>query len=112
MIHIKLFKIFCVKEVPIYSRETRNMLKSLIQEWEQALNGDQNPYLVNIVGTHWNTPEGCVSIVFENMNGGSMLNLLQSMGSIPEEILREIAQKVLLAIDYLHNKAKISHNGL
>jgi hypothetical protein len=76
MIHVKLFKIFCVKEVPIYSWETRNMLKSLISEWEQAMNGDSNPYLVNIVGTHWNTPEGCVSIVFENMNGGSLLNLL------------------------------------
>lgn len=87
MIHVKSLKIYCVKEVPINSRETRNMLKTVIQEWETALNGESNPYLVGIIGTHWNTPEGCVSIVFENMNGGSMLNLMQSVGSIPEDIL-------------------------
>ena len=52
------------------------MLKTVIQEWETALNGENNAHLVGIIGTHWNTPEGCVSIVFENMNGGSMLNLL------------------------------------
>jgi len=40
MIHMKTFKIYCVKEVPIYSRETRNMLKTLISEWESALNGE------------------------------------------------------------------------
>jgi len=91
MIHVKTSKIYCVKEVPINSWDTWNMLKSVIQEWETALNGEKNAHLVGIIGTHWNTPEGCVSIVFENMNGGSMLNLLQSVGSIPEDILREIA---------------------
>jgi hypothetical protein len=52
------------------------MLKKLIAEWEQATHGDVNPHMVSIVGTHWNTPEGCVSIVLESMNGGSLLNLL------------------------------------
>ena len=88
------------------------MLKKLIAEWEQATNGDINPHLVSIVGTHWNSPEGCVSIVLESMNGGSLLNLLQSVGAIPENILREITLKVLISIEYMHNKAKISHNGL
>lgn len=76
MLHVPSFKVYCVKEVPIYSWDTRNMLKKLIAEWEQATHGDVNPHMVSIVGTHWNTPEGCVSIVLESMNGGSLLNLL------------------------------------
>jgi len=40
MFHPKSLKFYCVKEVPICSRETRNMLKTLISEWEQAINGD------------------------------------------------------------------------
>lgn len=81
------------------------MLTKLIAEWEQATNGELNPHLVAIVGTHWNSPEGCVSIVQESMNGGSLLNLLQSVGAIPENILREVTHKVLTSIEYMHVKA-------
>ena len=48
----------------------------------------------------------------EYMNGGSLLNLLESVGALPEEILLEIALSVLNSLHFLHNKAKISHNGL
>jgi hypothetical protein len=63
------------------------MLKKVIAEWEQATNGEINEHLIGIMGTHWNSPEGCVSIVLEHMNGGSMLNILESAGAIPEDIL-------------------------
>jgi serine/threonine protein kinase len=48
----------------------------------------------------------------EYMNGGSLLNLLESVGALPENILMEITDSVLNCINFLHNKAKISHNGL
>ena len=34
MLHVPTFKVYCVKEVPIYSWDTWNMLKKLIAEWE------------------------------------------------------------------------------
>ena len=52
------------------------------------MNGESNPHLVSTLGTHWNTPEGCVSVVLEHMNGGSLLNILESVGAIPEDNLR------------------------
>lgn len=48
----------------------------------------------------------------EYTNGGSLLNLLESVGALPENILLEITQSVLHSLNFMHNKAKISHNGL
>ena len=48
------------------------MVKELISEWEEAIGVNTNDHLVKIEATHWNIPEGCVSIVFEHMNGGSL----------------------------------------
>ena len=46
------------------------------------------------------------------MNGGSLLNLLESVGALPESILLEIARVIADTINFLHNEAKMSHNGL
>lgn len=48
----------------------------------------------------------------EYLNGGSLLNLLESVGALPENILLEITHSVLHSLNFMHNKAKISHNGL
>lgn len=103
MMHVPSLKIYCVKEVPINSRENRNSLKKTIQNWEEAIEKEpSNGHLIGIKGVHWNTPEGCVSLVFDYMNGGSLLNMLQSSGAMPEEILRQIAKQVLQGLEFLH----------
>lgn len=48
----------------------------------------------------------------EYLNGGSLLNLLESVGALPESILLEITHSLLHSLNFMHNKAKISHNGL
>ena len=35
MLHAPSLKIFCIKEVPISNRETRQMLKDWTSKWEQ-----------------------------------------------------------------------------
>lgn len=91
MIHVPSYTVHCVKEMPINSREDRNLLKKVISEWENA-NSEENSLLVEIFGTHWNSPEGHVSLIFEHLNGGSLHNLLESIGAIPEDILRDITK--------------------
>lgn len=72
MMHVPSYNIYSVKEIPVKNREVRNKLKKLISDWENLLNRKLNPHLVGIIDTHWNTPEGCLSVVMENMNGGSL----------------------------------------
>lgn len=113
MLHVPTFTIYCVKEIPISSKDARAQLKKWIIEWESALNKSEGQqHLVSIHGTHWNSPEGCVSLIMEYFNGGSLLNLLESVGALPENILLEITHSVLQSLNFMHNKAKISHNGL
>ena len=113
MLHVPSFSIYCVKEIPISSREANSQLKKWIIKWESALQkSDGQNHLATIHGTHWNSPEGCVSLIMEYLNGGSLLNLLESVGALPENILLEITHNVLHSLNFMHNKAKISHNGL
>ena len=53
-----------------------------------------------------------MSLTIEYMNGGSLSNLVECVGSLPENILITIAQSIADTINFMHNKAKISHNGL
>jgi serine/threonine protein kinase len=113
MLHVPTFSIYCVKEIPISSRDTRAQLKKWIIEWESALLIPEGKnHLASIHGTHWNSPEGCVSLIMEYINGGSLFNLLESVGALPENILLEITDSLLKSLNFMHNKAKISHNGL
>lgn len=48
------------------------MVSTLVEEWEETIKENPNNHMVNVEAIHWNTPEGCVSIVFEQMNGGSL----------------------------------------
>jgi len=50
---------------------------------------------VTIYGTYWNVPEGCASIVTDYMNAGSIENLLEYAGAMPETAIKEIATGVL-----------------
>lgn len=59
MLHVPTFTIYCVKEIPISSRDARSQLKKWIMEWEKALATNKGThFLTGIHGTHWNTPEG------------------------------------------------------
>ena len=69
MLHAPSLKIYCVKEVPITNRDTRQMLKEWIQKWEHNCVTDQ---FIRIYGTFWNSPEGCVSVVTDYSGSGSL----------------------------------------
>jgi len=85
MLHAPTLRIFCIKEVPIASREMRQMLKDWISKWEHNCTTDQ---FIKINGSFWNSPEGCVTVVTDYAPNGSLQNLVQSIGALPESILK------------------------
>lgn len=48
----------------------------------------------------------------EYLNGGSLRNVLESVGALPENILLDLTHSVLHGLNFIHNKAKVRHNGL
>lgn len=73
MLHAPSLRIFCIKEVPIASRYSRQMLKDWINKWDQNCTTD---LFIKTSGQFWNSPEGCVSVVTDYAANGSLNNLL------------------------------------
>jgi hypothetical protein len=95
MLHGPSLKIYCVKEVPISNREIRKILKGWVSNWERYCVSEQ---YIRIFDTFWNSPEGCVSVVSDFAANGSLNNLIQSIGALPESILKHLARQVLRPI--------------
>jgi len=69
MLHGPSLKIYCVKEVPLANRETRQILKEWISSWDRLCTTDQ---YIRIYENFWNSPEGCVSVVQDYAPKGSL----------------------------------------
>ena len=108
MLHAPSLKLYAVKEIPLSNREVRIVLKEWISMWQTA-QGESNDKICNVYGTFWNVPEGCVSVVMEYLNAGSLENLLESAGALPEQVLLELATKLLFCIQELQEKVNTPH---
>lgn len=85
MLHVPSMTIMTLKEVPIQSREVRAVLKEMIEFWQR--NNSKNTYMLKNFSNFWNQPEGCVSVVSNYCNGGSLKELIDNIGQVPEKIL-------------------------
>jgi len=108
MLHGPSLKIYCVKEVPISNREIRKVLKSWIANWERFCTSEQ---YIRIFDTFWNSPEGCVSVVSDFAANGSLQNLIQSIGALPETTLKHLARSILRSIESIHDK-NLTHTNI
>lgn len=84
MLHAPTLKLYAVKvlnffiviflrifqEEPLNTREARNNLKEWITSWQTHF--EKSKYHLKVHTCYWNSPEGCVSIVMELMNNGSL----------------------------------------
>lgn len=57
-------------------------------------------------------PEGCASIVTDYMNAGSIEDLFDSIGALPESAMKEVTQGVIKALKDVHGKSKCNYGQL
>ena len=86
MLHAPSLRLFAVKvssnliekfhltgkkqEVPLTTRESRNLLKQWVDQWQSVFGNSR--YHLKIFTTYFNVPEGCLSIITELTNAGSL----------------------------------------
>jgi hypothetical protein len=76
MLHVPTLKLYVVKEEPITNKESRKNIKEWIGFWQNKFKNSK--YHIHVHSTFWNVPEGCVSIVMEMMNAGSLqVNIME-----------------------------------
>ncbi|OMJ71233.1 hypothetical protein SteCoe_30620 [Stentor coeruleus] len=104
-LHAPSFKLFATKEIPVNTLANRKRLLDTLKSWQKYQSSKR--FMVEVNTSFWNSPEGCVTIVSDYMGGDSLAKLCDSIGSLPERILRSIARRVLIALGHYHKKVGI-----
>ncbi|KAL4431841.1 hypothetical protein ABPG74_015281 [Tetrahymena malaccensis] len=108
--HAPTLRLYSVKEVPLSSKQARQNLRDWVIFWQNKLHNTGKH--VKLYGHFWNVPEGCVSILTEFLSGGSLQDLLESFGTLPESIIKQIAIQTISALDVIHNISNSYYGGL
>eukprot|EP00435_Cladocopium_sp_Y103_P054454 s1854_g17.t1 len=106
MLHPSTLELFCLMEIP-GSEHQRAHLRSWLHAWLSRWSRLQSQHpglLVALREAFWDAPQGYpMAILCEYMPLGSLHDLIQACGGLPEEAMREIALSVLQALDVLHS---------
>lgn len=109
VLHALTLKLLAVREVPVNTRQSRERLVEWLAKWQMLQR--KNMQLLSVSSAHWNTPEGCVSVLLDYMNAGSVQALVDKIGRLPEAVLANLACQALRAVGYLHKKG-LAHGQL
>ncbi|PRQ46909.1 putative mitogen-activated protein kinase kinase STE-STE7 family [Rosa chinensis] len=87
-----------------------NIQESIRKQIAQELKINQSsqcPYIVVCYQSFYDN--GCISIILEYMDGGSLADLLKKVRSIPEPYISAMCKQVLRGLLYLHHEKHIIH---
>ncbi len=102
MLHVPTLKLFAIKEEAIQTTQKKQVLSHWIKAWQA--NVSRKRHFVRVYECFWNVPEGGVSSVMEHLTGGSLQNLMESIGALSEHAIKRIARSLLLNISDVHRK--------
>ncbi|CBN78311.1 Mitogen-activated protein kinase kinase (MAP2K) [Ectocarpus siliculosus] len=104
--HVGTDRPLALKVINMFEKGKRHQLINEIN----ALYDASHPTVIQFLGAFYR--EGAVTIITEYMDGGSLLNVLQQVGAVPERALSSVAYQVLLALDYLKRGKRIVHRDI
>eukprot|EP00903_Cladosiphon_okamuranus_P008627 g8273.t1 len=99
--HVRTNKPLALKVINMFDKGKRHQLINEIKALYNACHSN----VIHFLGAFYR--EGAVTIVTEYMDGGSLLNVLQQVGAIPERALSSMAYQVLLALVYLKQEKRV-----
>jgi serine/threonine protein kinase len=121
-LHIPTMKIVAVKNIPVYETEKRHQMIHELKALNQNLvpiSGDGSmtargglklgpcPQIVSFHDAFMNPEEGNISIILEYMDGGSLQDIVDTGGCSQESVLANVSYRVLVALQFLHDKNQI-----
>jgi hypothetical protein len=89
MLHVPSLKLLCVREEPLSTKEQRMGIKKWLEFWQGKVNLLPKHFLA-LQGYLFNVPEGALSVITDYAQNGSLFNLLDSVFTLPESVIREI----------------------
>eukprot|EP00899_Mesostigma_viride_P012887 jgi/Mesvir1/2159/Mv16672-RA.1 len=108
-IHIPTHRFVALKNINVFDREKR---QQMLNEIRMLCDAGGQPGLVSFFGAFFTPDSGQISIVLEYMDGGSLADALKKMGRIPEDVLSQIAARMLTGLNYLHQNRHLVHRDI
>jgi serine/threonine protein kinase len=105
--HVKTDQLYAMKIVALDNNGTKT--KSIVTEIKSLLSCIDSPYVIKMYDAYFQ--EGRIYLMLEHMKYGSLQNVLEVFGRVPETILSKMAHQLLLALDHLHTSG-IVHRDL
>lgn len=102
VLHAPSFQIYASKEISINTVATRKNVLDTLKAWQNVQSSAR--YLVEINSSFWNTPEGCVTLIMEYLPGDSLSKLCDTVGALPERLLRSISKRILAGLSFYHKR--------
>ncbi|GAB5371410.1 hypothetical protein AAMO2058_001577500 [Amorphochlora amoebiformis] len=96
--HLTTKRILALKHMSVDSAEQRHQLdKELI-----AFVKVQHPQIVTLEGAYYEN--GCIVIVLEYMDQGSLLDVIEKHKTIPEKYISQIAKQAIAGVAHIHSR--------
>ena len=99
-------KYFAMKIIP-YKED--NKLKELIETEVKTLHACKSDFIIKVYSTHLDN--GCVQILLEFMDKGTLQDVMKKVKKIPESILGVMTVQMISGLNYLHSN-KIIHRDI
>mmetsp|Transcript_38297 Transcript_38297/g.46189 ORF Transcript_38297/g.46189 Transcript_38297/m.46189 type:complete len:487 (+) Transcript_38297:237-1697(+) len=109
-IDMRTHRFVALKVINVLDREKRHQLLNEVRTLCEA--GDSAPALVSFYGAFYTHETKKISIVLEYMDGGSLANVIEKTGPLPEEMIAKVTARVLTGLVFLHNKRHMVHRDI
>ena len=96
-------RLYVLHQLPVDTYCSRERVEVWLADWQRMSHRE----LLGIRDVHWNRPEGCVSVVEDYANAGSLKKLIVYMGALPERTLLEVASQLVKAVGHLQDQGLI-----
>jgi tRNA A-37 threonylcarbamoyl transferase component Bud32 len=92
------------------STEVADKVSQQILQEIRSYCSSSSPYVVPFYGAFYH--DGTVQIILEYMNGGTLKDLYEKVGRIPESFLSNISEQILRGLQYLHEERRLIHRDI
>ncbi len=100
--HVPNFEIYFIKELPLTGKFFMSEFKEKMSYWNNIIGGSNK--FIKIFSEYVNNPEGYVSVVIEYMQGFSLQDILENVGSLNESIMCKMAIQIMQCFHEFNDK--------
>ncbi|KAG2388845.1 hypothetical protein C9374_000284 [Naegleria lovaniensis] len=107
VVNKKTNQVYAMKRINVDLQDQKPKL--IVSEFK-ALYNCECPYVMTLYDAYYR--QGCIFMILEFMDCGSLEDILKTVGKIPEVILSRMCEQMLIGLNYLHTVKKIVHRDI